>query len=218
MPELLQEPAWELAAQSLVDGCIDLVHEEDRVALLAAVCDGLGNDLYPAFLRILAIIGQHGDHPARAAVAGALVHAIRTGRLPSGRRSAWGASPSSSPAPGYGSTRSLGPLEYLCAWHAQAEPELAIGADSFHAAARAVMDLVVAHPDARLLYCEKLLADAADPIGGALSRRTRNAVRALAETWAGGASSTDASASFLAALAEARASVSGTAALQEPRR
>ncbi len=213
MPELLQEPAWELAAQSLVDGCIDLVHEEDRVALLAAVCDGLGNELYPAFLRILAIIGQHGDHPARAAVAGALVHAIRTGRLPSGRRSAWGASPLSSPVPGYGSTRSLGPLEYLCAWHAQAEPELAIGADSFHAAARAVMDLVVAHPDARLLYCEKLLADAADPIGGALSRRTRNALRALADTWAAGASSTDASASFLAALADAREPVSGTAAL-----
>jgi hypothetical protein len=165
MPELLEEPSWDLAAQSLVEGCIDLSHEEDRVALLAAVCDGLGNDLYPAFLRVLAIIGRHGDHAARAAVAGALVHAIRTGRLPSGRRSAWGASSSSNQVSNYGSTRSLGPLEYLCALHAQAEPGLAIGADSFHAAARAVMDLIVAHPEARLLYCEKLLADVADPIG-----------------------------------------------------
>ena len=203
MPELLQEPAWDLAAQALVDGCIDLAHEEDRVALLATVCDGLGNELYPAFLRILALIGRHGDHAARAAVAGALVHAIRTGRLPSGRRSAWGAAPSSGAASNYGSTRSLGPLEYLCAWHAQAEPGLAIDSGSFHSAARAVMDLVVAHPDARLLYCEKLLADAADPIGGALARRTRCALQALASTWAAGASSTDASASFLAALGDA---------------
>ena len=201
MPELLQEPRWDLAAQALVDGCIDLAHDEDRVALLATVCEGLGNELYPAFLRILAIVGRHGDHSARAAVAGALVHAISTGRLPSGKRSAWGASPSASVASAYGSTRSLGPLEYLCAWHAQAEPGMAIGADSFHAAARAVMDLIVAHPAARMLYCEKLLADIDDPIGGALARRTRGAIRALATTWAAGASSTDASASFLAALA-----------------
>ena len=194
MPELLQEPRWDLAAQALVDGCIDLAHDEDRVALLATVCEGLGNELYPAFLRILAIVGRHGDR-------GALVHAISTGRLPSGKRSAWGASPSASVASAYGSTRSLGPLEYLGAWHAQAEPGMAIGADAFHAAARAVMDLIVAHPAARMLYCEKLLADIDDPIGGALARRTRGAIRALATTWAAGASSTDASASFLAALA-----------------
>jgi hypothetical protein len=213
MPELLEEPSWELAAQSLVDGCIDLSHGEDRVAMLAAVCDGLGNELYPAFLRILAIIGRHGDHAARAAVAGALVHAIRTGRLPSGRRSAWGAAFSSNLATNYGSTRSLGPLEYLCAWHAQAEPGLAIGADSFHAAARAVMDLIVAHPEARLLYCEKLLADVADPIGGALARRTRAALHALATTWAAGASSTDASASFLRSLADAQEPLQGNPVL-----
>jgi fatty acid desaturase len=65
------------------------------------------------------------------------------------------------------------------------------------------MDLVAAHPEARLLYCEKLLADVADPIGGALARRTRIALGALATAWAGGASSTDASASFLGALADA---------------
>ena len=201
MARLLEEPRWSLAAQCLVDGCIDLRHDEDRVALLAAVCDGLGNELYPAFLRILAIVGRHGDHAARAAVAGALVHSIRTGRLPTGRRSAWGASLATSGVPGYGHTRTLDPLEYLCAWHAQAEPALAIDAPSFHAAARAVMDLLAAHPHARALYCEKLLADVDDPIGGALTRQTREALRALAATWAAGGSSFDASASFLAALA-----------------
>src|SRR5262249_29360387 len=85
---LLAEPRWANAAQALVDGCVDLPNDEDRVALLAAVCEGLGDDLYPAFLRVLAIVGKNGDHGARAAVANALVHALRTGRLPSGRRSA----------------------------------------------------------------------------------------------------------------------------------
>jgi hypothetical protein len=200
MPELLQEPRWGQAAQSLVAGCIDLSHDEDRVMLLGAVCDGLGNELYPAFLRILAIVGQHGDHAARASVSGALVHAIRTGRLPAGRRSAWGASPVKAGEAGYVKTRSLGPLEYLCAWHAQADPLLAISAQAFQAAARAVMDLIAAHPDARLLYCEKLLADADDPIGGALTRQTRSALRGLASTWSAGGSPIDAIASFLTAL------------------
>lgn len=103
---LLAEPRWAQAAQALVDGCLDLPHDEDRVALLAAVCEGLGDELYPAFLRVLALIGRHGDHAACAAVAGALVHALRTGRLPSGRRGAWGADPQRLAPVAYGSTRS----------------------------------------------------------------------------------------------------------------
>ena len=121
MPALLAEPNWGAAAQALVDGCVDLPDDEDRVALLGAVCHGLGDELYPAFIRVLWMIGQHGDHAAKAAVARALVHALRTGRLPSGRRSAWGAS---TPAieHAYGRTRSLGPIEFVCAWHAQTDP------------------------------------------------------------------------------------------------
>lgn len=197
---LLNEPRWAQAAQALVDGCIDLPNDEDRVAMLAAVCEGLGDELYPAFLRVLAVVGQHGDHAARVAVAQALVHALRTGRLPSGRRTAWGANPATQPAAGYGITRSLGPLEYLCAWHAQAEPEHALAAAPFHDAARALMDLIASSEQARALYCEKLLADAGDPIAGALTRQTRHALRELVLAWSAGATSLDASARFLAAL------------------
>jgi len=203
MTTLVAEPRWALAAQSLVEGCIDLPNDEDRVALLSAVCEGLGDELYPAFLRMLWTIGQHGDHAACAAVARALVHALRTGRLPSGRRSAWGAS-QSMPGVGFGSARSLGPLEYLCAWHAQAEPERALPAEPFHSAARAVMDLIASSPEAHALYCEKLLADVDDPLSGALTRQTRHALRALVMAWSSGASSFDASARFLSALPEAR--------------
>ena len=199
------EPRWVQAAQALVDGCIDLPADEDRVALLAAVCEGLGDELYPAFLRVLWTIGQHGDHAACAAVARALVHALRTGRLPSGRRSAFGASGALAQAQtAYGRTRSLGPLEYLCAWHSQTEPVLALSSEQFHIAARALMDLIAASREARLLYCEKLLADVDDPLPGALSRHTREALRALAKAWAAGASSFDASARFICELPATR--------------
>jgi hypothetical protein len=204
MAALLSEPRWTDAAQALVDGCVDLPEDEDRVALLASVCEGLGDELYPAFLRVLWTIGQHGDHAACAAVARALVHALRTGRLPGGRRSAWGAS---APAPGaaaYGRTRCLGPLEYVCAWHTQADPVRALSATQFHVAARALMDLVGASAEARALYCEKLLADADDPLPGALSRQTREALRALATAWGAGADSYAACARFLQELPGAR--------------
>jgi len=214
--KLLEQPRWAEAAQALVDGCIDLDEDEDRVALLAAVCEGLGDELYPAFLRVLWTIGQHGDHAACAAVARALVHALRTGRLPSGRRSAWGASAASASAVSFGSRRTLGPIEYLCAWHTQAEPERAMTAQQFHMAARALMDLIGASPEARTLYCEKLLADVDDPIGGALTRQTRHALRALASAWATGASSFDAGARFLCALPEATAGALSAARFAQP--
>ena len=204
MAVLLDEPRWAPAAQALVDGCVDLHDDEDRVALLAAVCEGLGDELYPAFLRVLWTIGHHGDHAACAAVARALVHALRTGRLPSGRRRAGGegaAPPAAAPAPrAHGRVRSLGPLEYLCAWHAQADPVRALSSAQFHLAARALMDLVAASPDARALYCEKLLADADDPLPGALTRQTREALRALATAWAAGAAPFEACARFAQAL------------------
>ena len=213
MAALLQEPHWVSAAQALVDGCIDLHDDEDRVALLAAVCEGLGDELYPAFLRVLWTIGRHGDHAACAAVAQALVHALRTGRLPSGRRSAWGeggashassaASPETRPS-AYGRVRSLGPLEYLCAWHVQADPVRALSSAQFHLAACALMDLVAASPDARALYCDKLLADADDPLPGALTRQTREALRALASAWAAGAAPFEACTRFAQALPGAR--------------
>jgi hypothetical protein len=211
---MLTEPRWASAAQALVDGCVDLPTDEDRVALLIAVCEGLGDDLYPAFLRVLWTVGLHGDHAARAAVARALVHALRTGRLPSGRRSAWGASTPAQAHAAYGRTRSLGPLEYLCAWHAQTEPARALTAAQFDTAARSLLDLIGASREARLLYCEKLLADVDDPIVGAFARHTREAVRALVKAWSEGAAVSDVSARFLCALHGSRTNSLSSMALE----
>jgi hypothetical protein len=194
------------AAQALVDGCVDLSSDEERVALLRCVCTGLGDELYPSFVQVLWLVGRFGDHGAREIVARTLVHALRTGRLPSGRRGAWGAS--------YGSARSLGPIEYLCAWYAQEATERALSAEQFHAGAGAVMDLVAASREARALYCEKLLADVDDPIGGMLTRSTRAALRALATTWGQGAAPTDATACFVNEIDRSRAGTVNSIALQ----
>ncbi len=199
MPDLLAQPRWLDAAQALADGCVDLADDEARVALLERICGHLGDELYPAFLRVLGLVGQLGEQGARGAVARALVHALRTGRLPSGRRQAWGAG-AGAPAAAYAGARSLGPIEYLCVWHAQAEGAQALPAPAFDALAIATLGLVEADADARALYARKLQADADDPLPGALTRRTRQALRDMATAWAGGAAATDAVARFRQAL------------------
>jgi hypothetical protein len=160
-------------------------------------------------VQLLWMIGRYGDHGARATLARTLVHALRTGRLPSGRRAPWGGmSGVSGVSGGSGVPRSFGPIEYLCAWYAHADAERPLSAEQFHRGACAVMELVGASDEARALYCEKLQGDIDDPIAGALARSTREAVRALAQSWAQGAAATDASACFLIELDKNRGAAS----------
>lgn len=184
---LLREPGWAGAARALVSGCIDLHADDDRIALLEQLCRALGSELYPAFLRVLAEVGRRGDHAARAAVARALVAALRSGRLPSGQVGGWGGAAAS--------VRNLGPLEYLCA-----AAERGLGLGEFVQSAEAVMALVDADDDARQLYCHKLLSDAAQPLEGAMSRNTRRAVEAMATAWAEGQGPALAAQRFVEAL------------------
>ncbi|HSI59241.1 MAG TPA: hypothetical protein VLA16_16890 [Ideonella sp.] len=201
---LLAEPRWREAARALVNGCADLQqHPGEAVQLLERVCSGLGDELYPALLRVLCEVGRHADHGARAAVALALVQALRTGRLPSGRRAAWGASQRSA---GLRTGRSLGPLEYLCACAGDPDARSTMPGMHFDSTAQALMAVISASDEARLLYCEQLLAQARDPMEGVLSRGARQAMRALADTWASQADPVLASAHFLAALKPAGAS------------
>jgi hypothetical protein len=194
---LLQEPRWREAARALVAGCVDLRGGAEAVTLMETVCVGLGDELYPAFLRVLCEIGRHGDHAARAAVARTLVLALRSGRLPSGRRAAWGSNLWAGGAVG---GRSLGPLEYLCASAADRSHESALAARDFDLSAQSVMALVAADDEARQLYAAHLHARAADPLEGALPRAGRHAMQALAQAWLQGAAPAEASAAFLAAL------------------
>jgi hypothetical protein len=146
---------------------------------------------------VLCRVGELGDPNAQKAVADVLVLALQSGRLPSGRHAAWGAAHGAA-------TRTMGPIEYLCAWHAQPDSRGPLNVAAFDRAARALLGLISHSDSARRLYCAKLVADAEDPLGGAWSRGTRQALQAMARTWATNSlpqrAAADAVDAFLAAL------------------
>jgi len=179
---LIDTPDWHGAAQSLVNGCISLTSTEDRVRLMARLCTDLGENLYPAFLQILCNVGEHGDEQAQHLITDTLVHGLTTGRLPSGQLSAWGAG-SLNTERSFGQTRSLGPIEYLCVWYAQSSGRSPLTVHAFQQAAQCMLKLISANPQAKSLYCTKLIADIEDPLGGSLSSQTRNAIAELVNAW-----------------------------------
>lgn len=200
LADLLAQPRWADAAQALISGCVDLgPRQEGAVALMEAVCTGLGDQLYPAFLRVLAEINGRGEFAARAAVAETLVQALRQGRLPNGSRAAWGAH-----RPG-AQRRSLGPIEYLClaAWPRPGAAE--VSPEHFQSLASALMDLLDCAPDARGLYADHLAAVADDPLDGTLPREVRAALRDLAQAWRRQSDASMACAEFVARLRRAGA-------------
>ena len=83
---LKADPQWDAAAQLLVDGCAHAPDAAYRVDLLERLCLALGDQLYPAFLKVLCVVSERGTPAAQVAVADALVDALRSGRLPAGRR------------------------------------------------------------------------------------------------------------------------------------
>jgi len=182
---LKNNPDWHTAAQALIDGCSVLDDCEQRVRLLERLCTDLGDNLYPALLEILCAIGEHGDKSAQGLVAETLVHALSTGRLPSGKHAAWGAT-TVKVGGSFGQTRSLGPIEYLCAWYAQPAGRSPLSASAFDHAARALLSLISVDDDAKALYCAKLRADVDDPLEGALARPTRQAMNELIHVWQAG--------------------------------
>ena len=196
---LRAQPDWLAAAQALVDGFGALANAEQRTELMEVVCTGLGDALYPAFVNLLCHVERHGEPAVQRLVADALVQALASGRLPSGRLAAWGAAVRST-GPGFGHERSLGPIEYLCAWHAQPSGRTPLPANAFDVALQPLLRLVASSPGARELYCAKLRADAQDPLGGSWSRSARQGVLALADAWQAGLPPDDVAARCLAAL------------------
>jgi len=50
-------PDWHASAQELISGLVALSSSDERIRLLQRICDGLGDQLYPAFLQILPDLG-----------------------------------------------------------------------------------------------------------------------------------------------------------------
>lgn len=180
---LRPDPQWHQAAQVLIDGCAHLPTIHERIRLLEALCDALGPQLYPALIGVLCVIGEHASPNARKAVADTLVEGLRCGRVPTGRRAAWGGNQLVL-GRGAAITRSLGPIEYLCAWYDDPGPLQPISASTFDSAMRSVLRLVSETDQARQLYCARLLALAQAPTDGALTRRAISGIDEMARSWA----------------------------------
>jgi hypothetical protein len=177
---LRAQPDWHRAAQWLIDGCAHLPSAPLRIELLERLCNALGDELYPALLGVLCTVAERGTPQAQQAVAAALLEGLCSGRVPSGRRPAWGAP---SARPDAHAMRRLGPVEYLCAWYAQPAGAAPPSAPAFDRALRSLLGMVSTAEPARLLYCDRLRAAADDPLSGTLARATRDALRRLAEAW-----------------------------------
>lgn len=189
---LSDQPDWQSAAQRLVSGCKLLGDLNQRITLLEKVCDGLGDDLYPAFLKILCLIGKNGDQESKQIITETLVQALLTGRLPAGTMSAWGAANTSSGNSLFGQTRRLGPIEYIFTWYAQPSGRTPLPIKGFNQAATELIELISSNPQAKQLYCTKLSADMEDPLDGSLSSKSRLAIGSFIEAWQAGKSSDEA--------------------------
>lgn len=174
------EAGWEAAAQAVIDGCAHMSDAQDRMRLLERLGDELGPARYPALIGVLCTVGERGGAAAQVAVADTLADALCSGRLPTGRRAAWGSAQEHGGCAG----ASLGPIEYLCAWHAEPNGAAMLPAAQFDPALRALLGLLSHAEAAHTLYCERLQAVADDPLQTALSRDTRQGLRGLADTWA----------------------------------
>jgi len=175
-------PDWTGAAQALINGLHALQIEEERLELLEAMCVGLGDRLYPAFLQILYTVEQQGSHNAKSLVASTLVDCLISGRLPMGTVAAWGSSRATGDQ-AFGQSRRLGPIEYLCVWPAQGGVSGGLNDEQLRAALGSVLRLVSTEDKARQLYIQKLRSDATNPLSGSLASRTRQGIDAMAQAW-----------------------------------
>lgn len=178
-------PDWYAAAHTLINGFHALDNHDERVRLTEKLCDKLSGDLYPAFLQILYNIEQHADNEAKSLLTNTLIYGLNTGRLPSGKLSAWGSNTLSADS-AFGQTRTLGPIEYLCTWYSQPSGQPPLTRAAFVTIATSLLRLIESDSTAKSLYCVKLSEDAEDPLSGSLSAQTRAGLTALAASWQAG--------------------------------
>lgn len=192
-PEALRD-----AADRLISALAAHEDAEYRLTVLKRLVRRLGEERYPLFLRLIGVVAESDDERAQRLLAETFGTALRRMDLPGGALSSWGATQlpqSASPVAVsslsghfFGATprRQLGPVEYLTVWYLQRTQRTALGADTFRHNLERLITLFNRSEDARLLYPQKLAADAQNELEGAYTRATRERLAAIAAAWAGG--------------------------------
>lgn len=194
-PEQLRQ-----AAGRLVSALAAHDDPEYRLAVLKRLSRRLGEDQYPLFLRLLAVVAESDDREAKQLLAGTVATALRRSDLPGGALSSWGATRLPDNVTGmsagalsgafFGTSprRMLGPVEYLVVWHLQRTQRTSLGSETFRHHLALLVDLLNHSEEARGLYPQKLAADAQNELEGAYTRATRERLAAIARAWQAGQS------------------------------
>lgn len=203
MNDVPSPDALRRAADRLISALAAHDDPEYRLAVLKRVVRRLGEDRYPLFLRLVGVVAESDDTRAQRLLADTFGTALRRMDLPGGGLSSWGATrlpDSTGPMAAsalsgqfFGATprRQLGPVEYLTVWHLQRTQRTALGADTFRTSLARLISLFNRSDDARVLYPQKLAADAQNELEGAYTRATRERLAAIAAAWKAGRSPED---------------------------
>jgi len=205
---LKAEPDWIGGAQALVSALEAQPDDEGRIQVMDACRAALGDQVYPAFIKLLAAVGRFADAPARRLVAETLARALATARLPATRLPAWGADRFAGLGVGLpqANLRAAGPIEFLCLWlHRDVSTE-PLTDEAFASALALVVELLNAAPEAARLYQAKLSGDVESPTEGLHTAASRRSMRALLDAWRAGRAPQDvARATLDAAIADREA-------------
>lgn len=201
---LKAQPDWIGAAQALVAALEAQPDADGRVQVVEATREALGDQVYPAFIKLLCAVGRFADPDAKRLVAEALAHGLATARPPATRLPAWGASGGfASLGLGGGlpltNLRAAGPVEFLCIWlHRELSAE-ALSEEGFLTAMPLLLEVLDAAPAAASLYRARLKADLESPTEGLHTAASRRSTQALVDAWADGAGPAEAARRALAA-------------------
>ena len=184
------------SAQALLDALSHQSSADLRSAVLNRVARQLGDEWYPAFIKLACVIGESDDDAAKRVLADALAYAMKKGDLPSGSLTSWGVSgnwisaPAGVPRSFFRSAprRSLGPIEYLSSWHSQSTNRAPLSDDVYRTSLASLLELFNASPAAARVYQTKLQADAVNELEGTFTSITRARLSTISSLWSEGVS------------------------------
>lgn len=156
-----------------------------RLALAKRVVRQLGDEAYPIFLKMLLIVAESEDAPAKQCVADLLAAAAQRMDLPAGQLSAWGSSHRSigDDNSALQRRRLLGPIEYLTVWYCQQTQRPMLDQRLYADAVRKLLSLFELNPQLRIVYASKLNAEAGMELEGTYTCDTREILGRLARCW-----------------------------------
>ena len=184
-----------LIARRLVSALDCRREDEYRVAVLKRVARELGEDAYPAFIKILTLVEESDDRTAKRLLAGTLGSALKRFDLPSGRLTSWGATRlPESREPVSASTisayffqgapeRWLGPIEFLTVWYCQRTQRATLNGEIYAETLSKLIALMNHSLDASTLYPQKLQAHAMNELEGAYTRTAAEQLSNIAAAW-----------------------------------